>query len=192
MSGACRMIVRCLHCHEPIDVPAEGDLSTVHCPNCGGSFSLVGETASYPGEKARKLGHFQLIEQVGVGSFGTVWKACDTLLNRTVAVKIPRAGRLEAREAEVFLREARAAAQLTHPGIVAVHEAGREDETVYLVSDFIQGATTLDEWLTSRRLSPREAAELCLAIAESLAHAHQAGVVHRDLKPGNIMLEAEL
>lgn len=183
------MLVRCLHCHEPIEVPDEGDLSHVNCSACGGSFSLVGETtAPYAGGKTKKLAHFELLEQVGVGAFGSVWKARDTRLDRIVAVKVPRAGHLDGDEAEMFLREARAAAQLTHSGIVPVHEVGREDETLYIVSDFVQGAT-LDDWLTTRRLSPREAAELCLEIAEALQHAHDKGVIHRDLKPGNIMMD---
>ncbi len=183
------MLVRCLHCHEPIEVPDEGDLSHVNCSACGGSFSLVGETtAPYAGGKTRKLAHFELLEQVGVGAFGSVWKARDTRLDRIVAVKVPRASHLDGGDAEMFLREARAAAQLTHAGIVPVHEVGRENETLYIVSDFVQG-DTLDDWLTTRRLSPREAAELCLEIADALEHAHSQGVIHRDLKPGNIMMD---
>lgn len=126
------MLVRCLHCHEPIDVPDEGDLSHVNCSACGGSFSLVGETtAPYAGGKMRKLAHFELLDEVGLGAFGSVWKARDTRLDRIVAIKVPRAGHLDGGEAEMFLREARAAAQLTHAGIVPVHEVGREDETLY-------------------------------------------------------------
>ena len=112
------------------------------------------------------------------------------VLDRTVAIKVPRKGQLDATEAEQFLREARHAAQLRHPNIVAVHEVGRDDDTVYIVSDFVQGAT-LDDWLTGRSLSPREAAKLCVEIAEALHHAHEAGVIHRDLKPGNVMLDLE-
>ena len=76
----------------------------------------------------------QVEEQVGVGAFGSVWKARDLELDRTVAVKIPRKGQLDEDETEQFLREARSAAQLKHPGIVAVHEVGREDGQVYIVS----------------------------------------------------------
>ena len=104
-------------------------------------------------------------------------------------MKIPRKGQLDREETEKFLREARAAAQLQHPGIVGVHEVGIEGETVYIVSDFIEGLS-LDKWLEGQRPTPRKAAELCIKIAEALHHAHEKGVIHRDLKPGNIMFDA--
>ncbi len=85
----------------------------------------------------------------------------------------------------------RAAAQLRHPNIVSVHEVGRTDETVYIVSDLVRGVTLAD-WSAIRTPSPRESAEICRRIAEALDHAHQAGIVHRDLKPGNIMVDAGL
>jgi len=119
----------------------------------------------------------------------SVWRAEDTELNRTVAVKIPRQGHLDADEANRLVREAQAAAQLAHPHIVRVHEVGREEGTVYLVTDFIEGKT-LAEALASGAFAPRDAAEICLAVAEALDHAHQCGVIHRDLKPSNIMLDA--
>src|SRR5262249_39611806 len=114
----------------------------------------------------------------------------DKTLDRTVAVKIPRKGQLSAAETEQFLREARAAAQLGHPHIVGVHEVGRADDTVYIVSDFISGAS-LGDWLTGQRLRPREAAGLCAKVAEALHHAHEHGIIHRDLKPGNIMIDLD-
>ena len=117
-----------------------------------------------------------------------MWKARDTKLDRIVAVKIPRRGQIEGPEAEMFIREARAAAQVKHPGVVGVHEVGREDDTLYIVSDFIDGCS-LKEWLSGRQFTPREAAELCVKIAEALHAAHEAGVVHRDLKPGNVMMD---
>jgi WD40 repeat protein len=149
---------------------------------------LSGETASYTPGAARSLGHFQLLETVGGGHFGTVWKARDTKLDRTVAVKIPRKGQIEGPEAEMFIREARAAAQVKHPGVVGIHEVGREDGTLYIASDFVDGCN-LKEWLSARQLTPKEAAELCMKIAEALEAAHEAGVVHRDLKPGNVMMD---
>jgi serine/threonine protein kinase len=166
-------------------------LTDVSCPACGSNFSLVGEeTETYRGTELQTLGHFQLKERLGAGHFGTVWMALDTELDRTVAVKVPRKERLDTTAAEQFLREARAAAQLNHPNIVSVHEASRDGDTLYIVSDFVRGVT-LTDWLTGHRPSQREVAELCAKIADGLDHAHEAGVVHRDLKPSNIMLDVE-
>ncbi len=183
--------VRCPHCHNPIELLDEAELESISCPSCGSNFSLVGDaTESRYANGTAMLGHFELLEKVGMGQFGSVYKARDTKLDRIVAVKIPRHGQLNGSETEMFLRDARAAAQLKHPNIVGVHEVGKQDDTVYIVSDFINGAT-LKEWVKARRLSPREAAELCVDIAKALHHAHEAGVIHRDLKPGNIMMEVE-
>ena len=107
-----------------------------------------------------------------------------------MAIKIPRKGQLDPEETEQFLREARAAAQLRHPGIVSVHEVGRDQGAVFIVSDFVEG-TTLADWLTAQRFSVREAAELCAKIAVALHHAHEQGAIHRDLKPGNIILDPQ-
>lgn len=181
--------VRCPHCHNPIELVDEAPSDEIECPSCGNSFNLVSgqSTAAYH-VAGKTIAHFQLLEQVGMGQFGSVWKARDTKLDRTVAVKIPRRGQLTSAENEQFLREARAAAQIRHPNVVGVHEIGREDDSLYIVSDFIEGAS-LSEWLTGRRLTPREAAELCIKIADALHEAHEAGVVHRDLKPGNVMMD---
>jgi serine/threonine protein kinase len=135
-----------------------------------------------------KLGRFELIERIGVGGFGSVWKARDKELDRTVAIKIPRAVGMTPEQQEKFFREARAAAQLRHPSIVSVHEVGRDGDSVYIVSDFVRGVT-LGDWLTGQKLTSREAAELCAKVADALHHAHEQGVVHRDLKPANIMID---
>ncbi|MHC4399548.1 MAG: protein kinase domain-containing protein [Planctomycetota bacterium] len=184
------MEVRCPQCRSPIDLADDTPLSDIACPSCGGSFSLLGdeETVAYDSLATRTLGHFDLIEQIGAGAFAVVFKAHDKDLDRTVAVKIPRKGKLNPTETEEFVREARAAAQLKHPNIVSVHEVGREEDTVYIVSDFVEGLTLAD-WLTGQQLTSREAAKLCAKIADALHHAHESGVVHRDLKPANIMLD---
>jgi formylglycine-generating enzyme required for sulfatase activity len=183
------MHIRCPHCHNPVEVVGDDPLTDISCPSCGSNFSLVScDTASYSPGAVRTIGHFELLESVGSGHFGTVWKARDTKLDRIVAVKIPRRGQIEGPDAEMFIREARAAAQVEHPGVVGVHEVGREDGTLYIVSDFIDGCS-LKEWLSGHKLTPREAAELCAKIAEALHVAHDAGVIHRDLKPGNVMMD---
>lgn len=181
------MQVRCLHCHQATEVADDSDFSRLVCSSCGGTFSLVGEeTAPFVGG-GRALGRFELIEQVGTGTFGSVWKARDRELDRMVAVKVPRRDRLGPQETEHFLREARAAAQLRHPHIVTVHEVGRDGAVVYIVSDFVHGVT-LGSWLSAHDLSPRPAASLCATVADALHHAHEMGVVHRDVKLTNIML----
>ena len=184
------MHVRCPHCHNPLELV--GDISSdIVCTSCGSSFSLVsGDTTHKYEPRGRTVAHFELVEQLGIGHFGAVWKAKDTELDRLVAIKLPRNDQLEPAERELFLREARAAAQLRHSGIVSVHEVGRDGDSVYIVSDYIAGAN-LKEWLTAQRLTPREAAQLMVTIAEALEHAHQAGVVHRDLKPGNILMDLD-
>lgn len=181
--------IRCPHCHNPIQIVDDAPLEQITCDSCGSNFNLVGarSTVAYREEK-KNLGRFRLEEQVGVGQFGSVWKAYDGELQRTVAIKIPRPGQVEQVGAEQFLREARAAAQVRHPNIVSVYEIGRQDETLYIVSDFVEGAS-LRQWLTAQKLTTREAAELCAEIAHALHAAHEAGVVHRDVKPANIMLD---
>ena len=186
------MQIRCPHCRNPIDVVNDDPSGDVSCPSCGSCFNLAKdiETGHDDGTHGKKLGHFQLLHCLGQGAFGTVWKARDTELDRIVAIKIPRKENLTEADAEKFLREARAAAQVRHPNIVSVHEVGREDGSIYIASDFIDGAS-LDEWVQAHPLTVRESVELCAKIAEALHHAHEAGVVHRDLKPQNILVRAE-
>ena len=130
------------------------------------------------------------MEELGIGSFGHVFRARDNQLDQVVAIKFLRAGRFASREDEDrFLREARSAAQLKHPGIVALYDSGKTDDgTCYLVEEFIQGQT-LAIWM-KRGLDCRAAAELVVQIAGALDFAHRHGVVHRDIKPSNIMIDS--
>jgi eukaryotic-like serine/threonine-protein kinase len=181
------MHLRCPHCHhaiELVDNDPSGDLS---CPSCGSCFNLAAdvETAAHSN---RMVAHFQLQSRLGQGAFGEVWKARDTKLDRIVAIKMPRRTKLSEPEVQQFLREARTAAQLRHPNIVTVHEVGRDNGQLYIASEFIDGAS-LDQWVLARPLSVRETVLLCQQIAQGLHHAHEAGVVHRDLKPQNIIMD---
>ncbi len=181
--------VRCPHCSNAMEIVADADLDDVTCHTCGSTFNLVDREG--PTEKAstlRQLGRFDLISRLGVGGFGTVWKARDSELDRLVAIKIPRRGQLSPTDIEQFFREARAAAQLYHPNIVSVFEVGRAEDTVFIVSDLVRGVP-LSDYLTGTKPNATEIATLGVAVCDALHHAHEQGVIHRDLKPSNIMLD---
>ena len=133
------MQVRCPNCRTTLPVEDDSSLSSIVCASCGSDFSLVtDETVISDASHDEQLGSFELQEQLGVGAFGAVFRAYDKELDRTVAIKIPRKGQLDDTETEKFVREARAAAQLNHPNVVSIHEVGREGETLYIVSDFVE------------------------------------------------------
>lgn len=137
-----------------------------------------------------RLGKFELLEELGSGSYGVVFRARDTELDRLVAIKLLRAGRLATRaDLDRFLREARSAAQLKHPGIVSLYEIGQtSDGASYLVEEFVAGVTLAGR-LEKGRLLARQAAELVALVADALDYAHRHGVIHRDIKPSNILLD---
>jgi serine/threonine protein kinase/ribosomal protein S27E len=181
--------IRCPHCSNFVEVVSDTPYEEICCSTCGSTFSLIErEEATRMAAPLKSISRFDLVTRLGVGGFGTVWKAHDRELDRTVAVKIPRRGQLAPAEIDQFFREARAAAQLRHPNIVPVHEVGRDGESLFIVSDFIRGVT-LTDWLTGNPVSAREKTELCIPIAEALHHAHEQGIVHRDMKPSNIMID---
>jgi WD40 repeat protein/serine/threonine protein kinase len=178
---------RCPHCHNPIQL-ADDHSEEVLCPGCGSTFRVREARQTVSTAPMRPLGKFHLLERIGAGGFGAVWRARDTTLDRVVALKIPHAGlQAEPAEWERFQREARAAAQLRHPGIVHVNEVVTLDGLPVIVSDFVTGVS-LKEFMETRRLSSRETAELIAAAADAVEYAHGQGVIHRDLKPANIMI----
>src|SRR5262249_26467752 len=147
-------LLRCPHCQHPISLPDDLTIEVV-CPGCGSSFRLHDQPQQTTTAELRALGRFQLLERVGTGAFGAVWRARDTELDRLVALKILHANLLgSTADRERFYREARAAAQLRHPGIVTVHEVLTLDGAPAIVSDFIDGVT-LREFLQERRLTFR-------------------------------------
>jgi serine/threonine protein kinase/Tfp pilus assembly protein PilF len=189
-AGSSALQFRCPGCGSRTELSAGSTLDNVVCSTCGDPIQVVAPSSQVE-PTDRRLGHFDLLEQVGSGSFGVVWRAYDSELNRTVAIKIPRRLHLSPKEIDSFIHEARASAALSHPHIVSVHEIGRVDDAVYIVSDFVDGQT-LDDYLGGQPLSVQEAATMCATIADALAHAHENGIVHRDLKPANIAIDGRL
>src|SRR3990170_1426608 len=136
----------------------------------------------------KTLSHYRLLEKVGEGGMGVVYRAEDTRLRRTVALKFLQPELTRDPEArERFLREARAAAVLDHPHICTVHEIDEADGQVFIAMAFVEGQS-LKQRIAGARLSADEVARIAGEVAEGLKAAHDRGIVHRDIKPANIML----
>jgi serine/threonine protein kinase len=137
------------------------------------------------------LDRYRLLERLGAGGFGVVWRAHDELLHREVAVKrIALGAGGDPIDSERASREALAGARLAHPAIVVLHEACAAEDAFYLISELIHG-DTLAELIAADALSDEELLEIGLALAGALAHAHARGVIHRDVKPQNVLVPHE-
>ena len=136
------------------------------------------------------LGRFQLRRVLGQGAQGVVWLGFDPLLEREVAVKQVRHGKLDERGLQRWLGEARAVSRLSHPGIVPVFEADVQAGQPYLVFELVSGKTLADHLRSQGPMAPDKAVVLMLGVVDALEHAHAAGVIHRDLKPSNVLLGA--
>jgi len=138
-----------------------------------------------------ELGDYELLEEVGRGGQGVVFRARQKSLNRTVALKVINLGQW-ASQAHLrrFRLEAEAAARLEHPGIVPIHEVGERDGSCYFSMKFVEGGQ-LDEVVRRKPMSIRQAAELIAKVAHTVHYAHEHGILHRDIKPGNILLDAK-
>jgi Tol biopolymer transport system component len=135
-----------------------------------------------------RLGPYEIVSQLGQGGMGIVFRARDTKLERDVAVKVLPKNLAEDPDAlGRFEREAKAVAALSHPNILAIHDFGREEGTVYAAMELLEGET-LRQRLQDGALPPRKAVEIALEVASGLAAAHEKGIVHRDLKPENVFL----
>jgi eukaryotic-like serine/threonine-protein kinase len=183
--------VHCPHCRNSISLASSGP-KEIHCGGCGSSFRVEDFGQCTTVDEIRVLGRFQLLDQVGQGAFGAVWRARDTdpfLGERIVALKIPHASLISAgKYLQRFQREARAAANLRHHGIVRLYDVPIINGVPILVSDFIEGVS-LRDLIQVQQLSFGEAARVVAEVADALEHAHAKGLVHRDVKPANIMME---
>jgi eukaryotic-like serine/threonine-protein kinase len=135
-----------------------------------------------------RLGPYEIVGQLGAGGMGEVYRARDTRLDRTVAIKVLNSALVASPELKArFEREARAISKLNHPNICTLHDVGHDGEADYLVMEFIEGESLADR-LRKGPLPLKELLKIGCEIADALERAHRAGIVHRDLKPGNVML----
>src|SRR5579863_7476269 len=137
-----------------------------------------------------KLGPYEITAPLGAGGMGEVYRARDTRLERTVAIKIlPEQLSNDPIRKQRFEREAKTISSLNHPHICVLHDVGTQDGIAYLVMEFVQGES-LDYRLQKGPLPLKQVLECGIQICDALEKAHRAGIVHRDLKPGNVMLTA--
>jgi serine/threonine protein kinase len=139
------------------------------------------------------LGRYEVVAELGAGAMGTVYRGRDKVLDRDVAIKVPKLENADARTQMLqrFYREARAVARLNHPSICPIYDVGEIDGKVFIAMGFVKGSTLDSVVGKGRVLSPREAATLIQKICLAMQHAHDHQVVHRDLKSANIMLDSD-
>src|SRR6266700_2156596 len=179
-----------------LQMPPEGSVAGVADPGGMDKPSRGDATAAPDGKKATRaaellgeLGDYELLEEIGRGGQGVVFRARQKSLNRTVALKVISLGQWASKaHLKRFRLEAEAAARLEHPGIVPIHEVGERDGQCYFSMKFIEGGQ-LDEVTKREPMSIRQAVELIAKVTRTVHYAHEHGILHRDIKPGNILLD---
>ena len=138
----------------------------------------------------RTVSHYQIVEKLGEGGMGIVYKARDTRLNRFAAIKVLPPEKVPTNDEQRFAQEAQAASALNHPNIITIYDIVEEDGTDFIVMEYVQGKT-LDQVIGRKGLRVNEALKYAIQIADGLAKAHSAGIIHRDLKPSNVMVASD-
>src|ERR1700677_187064 len=185
----------CPECGKPVPANSQHQL----CPACLMAQAIAPQTAAgdpvasapvpEPDEIAGKFPQFEILECLGRGGMGVVYKARQKSLNRMVAIKILAPERVhDARFAGRFAREAELLAKLSHPHIVTIHDFGETGGLYYLVMEFVDGVS-LRDLLREGKLEPEQALAIVPEICDALQFAHDHGIVHRDIKPENILLD---
>ena len=206
-------LFKCPKCSKPLHPIAGSGGQHAQCESCGSVLQLPPlapgtrgrsdsdtggppanedlDASSQPDASLRQLGRFIIRARLGSGAFGIVYRAHDPVLDREVALKVPHPGMLQTEQDRIrFLREPKAAAQLRHPNIVPVHEAGVDSGNFYIASALIEGQT-LERVIDSGKPDCEEAARIVKDVAGAVYYAHGQGIVHRDVKPANIILDAK-
>lgn len=174
--------------------PMTGDEATGYVDEAATSAAIARAAAPSLPDRGDTLGRFVVLERLGQGGFGVVLAAYDPDLDRKVAIKLihPQLFQYISPEdaRQRLLREARSLAQLSHPNIVAVHEIGTFGEAVFIAMEFVPGRT-LREWIVGERPGREQVLEVFVAAGRGLVAAHQAGIIHRDFKPDNVMIATD-
>jgi eukaryotic-like serine/threonine-protein kinase len=151
-------------------------------------------TIHYPGTSTPgmpEIPGYDVVETIGEGGMGIVYKGLHLALNRPVAVKSIRISKPNKQDLDRFLAEARLVASLAHPHVVQVHDYGQSEGMPYLVMEYLSGGTLAESLKRDGRRDPRHAATLVEQVAEGVQQAHEKGIVHRDIKPGNVLFDAD-
>jgi len=175
-----QMRFHCKKCKFPAKLKSETNLCDAICPKCKHPLDLS--------EDERMFGAYELIQALGSGGFGTVFKVRESCDRSLYTLKLIRKSRVANTEKVHLLRQVHSSRRLQHPNVVASHDFGEQGEYWYLISDYVDGLP-LDRWTQKVRPDPMRSLELCAQIADVLEYIHQQRFVHRDLKPGNIIVD---